>query len=154
MPFKKFFVYDATWDWTQVSRTIGKHSRTIGKHSTHYSSDSQLKKKICRIVNFVVQADHSVKINESEKKTFKKYMKVTVIPIVIGALGTIPKGLVKGLEDIEIKEQVEPIQTTAFLRSAKILLKSLGDLKRLTVTQISLWNYQLTVVRKALKRVK
>ena len=28
-------------------------------------------------------------------------MKVTVMPIVIGALGTIPKGLAKGLEDLE-----------------------------------------------------
>ena len=29
-------------------------------------------------------------------------MKVAVIPIVIGALGTISKGLVKSLEDLEI----------------------------------------------------
>ena len=29
-------------------------------------------------------------------------MKVTVIPIVISALGTIPKGMIKGLEDLEI----------------------------------------------------
>ena len=36
-------------------------------------------------------------------------MKVTVIPIVIGALGTIYKALVKKLEDMEIKVQVEPI---------------------------------------------
>ena len=36
-------------------------------------------------------------------------MKVTVIPVVIGALGTIPKGLVKGLKDLEIRGQVETI---------------------------------------------
>ena len=30
-------------------------------------------------------------------------MKVTVIQIVIGAFGTVSKGLVKGLEDLEIK---------------------------------------------------
>ena len=29
-------------------------------------------------------------------------MKVTIIPIGIGALGTITKGLLKGLEDLEI----------------------------------------------------
>ena len=40
-------------------------------------------------------------------------MKVTVIPILIGTLGIIPKGLVKGLEDLEIGGQVETIQTTA-----------------------------------------
>ena len=48
-------------------------------------------------------------------------MKLTVIPIVIGALGTIPKGLVKELEDFEIRGQVETIQATILLRSAKIL---------------------------------
>ena len=42
-------------------------------------------------------------------------MKVTVIPIITGALGT-----VKGLEDLEIRGQVETIQTTALLRSARI----------------------------------
>ena len=45
-------------------------------------------------------------------------MKVTVIPIVIGALITITKGLIKGLEDLEIRRRVETIQT---LRSARIL---------------------------------
>ena len=39
-------------------------------------------------------------------------MKVTVIPVVIGAPGIIPKGLVRGLKDWEIRE-VETIQTTA-----------------------------------------
>ncbi len=29
-------------------------------------------------------------------------MKVTIIPIVVGALGTVTKGLIKGLEDWEI----------------------------------------------------
>ena len=33
-------------------------------------------------------------------------MKVTVILIVIGVLGIIPKRLVKGLEDSEIRRQV------------------------------------------------
>ena len=36
-------------------------------------------------------------------------MKVTLIPIVVDTLGTIPKGLVKGLEDLEIRGQVETI---------------------------------------------
>ena len=37
-------------------------------------------------------------------------MKVTVIPIVVGALGTIPKRLVKGLEDLEIRGRVKPFK--------------------------------------------
>ena len=62
------------------------------------------KKRTCRIVNFAVPADHRVKLEESEKR--KKYvdlarelndlwrMKVSVIPVVIGALGTVTKRLV------------------------------------------------------------
>ena len=52
-------------------------------------------------------------------------MKVTVIPIVIDALSTVTKGLVKGLEVLEIIAQVETIQTTTLLRSARILRRVL-----------------------------
>ena len=57
-------------------------------------------------------ADHRVKLKESEKKY--KYqdpvrelsklcnMKVTVVPTVIGALGTVTKRLEQGLEELEI----------------------------------------------------
>ena len=38
-------------------------------------------------------------------------MKVMVIPIVIVALGTVTKGLVQGLEDLEIGRRMETIQT-------------------------------------------
>ena len=54
---------------------------------------------------------------------FKKLwnMKVTIIPIVIGAFGTVTKGLLKGLEHLEVGGQVETIQTTALLRTVRIL---------------------------------
>ena len=45
-------------------------------------------------------------------------MKVTVTPIVIGALGTITKGLEKELENLENRRREETIQTTALLGSA------------------------------------
>ena len=57
-------------------------------------------------------------------------MKVTLITIVIGVLETFPEGLIKGLVDLEIRGQVETTQTTALLRSARILgrvLVILGD---------------------------
>ena len=60
-----------------------------------------------------------MKIKESENRDkyldlareLKKLrnMKVMVIQIVVGALGTMPKGLVKGLEDLEIRGQVMTI---------------------------------------------
>ena len=98
------------------------------------------KNKICKIVDFAVTADHKIILKESEKKDkyldlareLKKLwnMKVTSVTIVIGALGTMTKGLLKGLEDVEIGGRVETIQTAALLRTAKILrrvLESRGD---------------------------
>ena len=41
-------------------------------------------------------------------------MKVIVIPVVIDALGTVTKGLVQRLEDLEIRGRMETIQTTAY----------------------------------------
>ena len=48
-----------------------------------------------------------------------------IVPIVIGALGTITKGLLKSLEDLEVGGRVETIQTTALLRKARILRRIL-----------------------------
>ena len=53
-------------------------------------------------------------------------MKETVIPIVIGALGTILKGLLKEIKDLKIKGQFETIQTTTLLRSMRKLVKKLS----------------------------
>ena len=52
-------------------------------------------------------------------------MKVTVIPIVIVALGTVTEGLLKELGDFEKRKRVETIQTTTLLRSARILRRVL-----------------------------
>ena len=52
-------------------------------------------------------------------------MKVTIVPIVISALGTVIKELLKGLEDLEVGGRVETIQTTALLRTSKILIRVL-----------------------------
>ena len=52
-------------------------------------------------------------------------MKVTIIPIVIGAFGTVTKGLLKGLENLEVGGRAETIQTTALLRMTRILIRVL-----------------------------
>ena len=52
-------------------------------------------------------------------------MKVTVLPIVISALGTVTNGFIKRLEDLEKRRRVETIQTTALLRSARTLRRVL-----------------------------
>ena len=72
-------------------------------------------------------------------------MKMTVISIVISALGIIPKELVKGLEDLEIIGQEETIQTVSIMKISQNTEKSLGDLKIFAVTQTSVENHQLTL---------
>ena len=86
-------------------------------------------------MDFAIQTNLRVKLKEREKwdkdqhlaKELKKLwnIKVTVIPIVIGGLGTVTKGLVTGLEDLEIRGQEETIQSTALLRSSRILRRVL-----------------------------
>ena len=101
------------WD-TNGSPNLGQITRPRYNHK---------KKRTRKIVNFAVPVDKRVKLKESEKKDkyqdlgreLKKLwnMKVTVIPFVIGALGKITKGLIKGLEDLEIRKQMKTIQITA-----------------------------------------
>ena len=91
--------------------------------------------RIRKIVDFTVPADHRINRKESEKKDkyldvvreIKKLwnMKVKIVPIVIGALGTLTKRLLKGLEDLEVGGRVETIQKTASLRTARILRRVL-----------------------------
>ena len=52
-------------------------------------------------------------------------MRLTVIPVVIGVLGTVSKGFAKGLEELEIVI----IQTIALFRSARILRRVLETWK-------------------------
>ena len=48
-------------------------------------------------------------------------MNVRIIPIVIGAFSTVTKGLLKGLKNLEGGGRLETIQTTALLKTARIL---------------------------------
>ena len=93
------------------------------------------KKRTCKIVDFAVPADHRIKLKKCEKKDkyldlareLKKLwnMQVTIIPIVFGAFGTLTKGLLKELEDLEVGGRVETIQTTTLLRTTRILRRVL-----------------------------
>ena len=93
------------------------------------------KKRTCQSVDFADPADHRVKMKENEKidkyldfarELKKKWnMRAKVIPIAVGALGTVPKGLERGLENIEIRGRIATIQNTALLQSARILRRVL-----------------------------
>ena len=93
------------------------------------------KRKACQIVDVAVPADHRVKKKEGEKR--EKYqdlarelkkmwnMKTRVVPVIVGALGTVPKTLRERLEEIGIRGRIETVQTTALLGTARILRKVL-----------------------------
>ena len=76
-------------------------------------------------------------------------MKVTIIPIVVGAFGTVAKGLLKGLEDLEVGDH----PNYSIIENGQNTEKSPGDLRRLTVTQTPVKNTQLTLMQKTQMRL-
>ena len=78
-------------------------------------------------------------------------MQVTIIPIVICAFGTLTKGLLKELEDLEIGGQVETIPNYYILEDGQNTEKSPGYLRRFAVTQTPVKNHQLTLMWKNLR---
>ena len=56
-------------------------------------------------------------------------IKITVIPIIVGALGIVPKDLEKRLEELKIRGRIDTIQTAILF----IENESLGYLRRLVV---------------------
>ena len=118
--------------------------------------NNQQKKKISKIVDFEVPADHRIKLKECEKRDkylnlareLKKLwnMTVTIIPIVIGAFGTVTKGLLKGLEDLEVGDH----PNSSIIENSQNTEKIPRDLRRLAVTQSPVKDHQLTHMWKTL----
>ena len=52
-------------------------------------------------------------------------MKTEVIPVVVGALGTIKKGMVENIKRVSERANVTETQKISMLRSARILRKAL-----------------------------
>ena len=71
---------------------------------------------------------------------------MTIVPIVIGAFGTITKGLLKSLDDLEVGGRIETIQMKAIAENGQNPETSPGDLRRLAVCQIPVKNHQLTLM--------
>ena len=92
-------------------------------------------KKMCHLIDIAVPGDIRVASKEMEK--IEKYqdlarelrkiwqVKVKVVPVVVGALGTIPKALGKHLDEIGTNVRVDLLQKAALLGTARILRKTL-----------------------------
>ena len=91
---------------------------------------------ICKIIDMTVPSDRNIAIKELEKKSKYKdleieiermwNMKSEVIPVVIGALGTIKKGMNDNIRKISERNNTQQIQKIFFLGSARIIRKVLS----------------------------
>ena len=135
------------------------NNNNLGQKTRPYYNQEK-KKRICKIIDFAVPADHRIKPKECKKKDkyldlareLKKLwnLKVTIIPIVIGAFSTVNKGLLKGLDDLDVGGRVETIPMTALLKTLRILrrvLRTWGDLLSL---KLQGKKHQLMLMWKAL----
>ena len=96
--------------------------------------------------------------NECEKKhkyldlarELKKQwnMKVTIMPIEIDAFGTVTKGLLKGLEELEVDWMSADHQNNNIIENGQNTEKSPGDLRRLDVTQTPAKDHQMSLMWK------
>ena len=95
-------------------------------------------KKICYIVDVACPFDSRICSKEKEKEEkynklkyeiikIGKMKKVVIIPIVIGALGTVTKNIKENLEKMEIKCEVNLLQKATLLGTARIIRKVLDQ---------------------------
>ena len=116
------------WDFNIQTDHVIEHRRpdvvVLDKHE-----------KMCHLIDIAVPGDSRVASKENEK--VQKYqdlarelrklwqVKVKVVPVVVGALGTIAKALEKHLKEIGTSVRVELLQKAALLGTARILRKTL-----------------------------
>ena len=111
----------------------------LDRRIDHYRPDIVVFEKlgrICTIIDVAIPGDH--RINEKEIEKILKYAdlklelsrmwdcKTTVVPIIIGALGSIPKNLQNHLKSLNIDCKISTFQKSALLGTAGILRKVLS----------------------------
>ena len=89
----------------------------------------------CKLIDMTVPSDRSIALKEIEKKSKYKdleleiqrmwHMKI-VIPVVVGALRTVKKGMIENMEKVSKSANVTEIQKICMLGSARILRKVLS----------------------------
>ena len=110
-------------------------SPNLGQKTRHNNNQQKKKREIAKLSTLLSRLITELNWKKVKRRistsnllgNWKKLwnMQVTIITIVIGAFGTVTKGLLKGLEDLEVGGRVETIQTKALLRTARILRRVL-----------------------------
>ena len=106
LPELKFFVYNNDNDHN--------HNRNHNHNNNNNNSNNDKEKE---------KIDKYRDLARELRKLWK--VKTRVVPTVIGALGTIPKGLVGHLESIGMNLDLAKIQKTTLLGTARILRRVL-----------------------------
>ena len=99
----------------------------------------------CLIIDVACSFDTRVKDKMKEKienyqdlkrelKRIWKLRRVTVVPVIIGALGTVSKDIEKWLAEIGVTYRLESLQRACLLRTARILRIVLDTYKATGVT--------------------
>ena len=78
-------------------------------------------------------------------------MKVTIVPIAIGALGTVTKGIIKGSGGLGSWRTGRDYPNDSIAEDGQNTETSPGDLRRLAVTQTPVKNHQLILMWKTLE---
>ena len=114
------------------------------------------KRRISKIVDFAVPADHRIKLKKCEKKDkylglsieLKKLwnMKVIIIPILTGAFGTVTKGLLKGIGRFGSWWVSGNYPNYSIIENGQNTEKSTGNLRKLAVAQTPVKDHQLTLI--------
>ena len=126
--YRKWVNEKILWDFTIQKDNTTEHRRPdmiiINKTS-----------KKAHIVGFTVPADHRIQISQQRK--IENYqdpkhelqklgnLETSIVPTVIGTLGTIPKSLEKHLNELNVEVNISHMQTTVLLNSARIISKVL-----------------------------
>jgi hypothetical protein len=117
---------------------LWNHAVHTDREVTTNRPDITLKNKIektCTPIHVAKPADRNVVQKEAEKKL--KYrssgieiqrmwnLKCTIIPVIIGATGTVTKSLRKNLEAIPGNHSIDSLQKTAVIRTSHTIRKVL-----------------------------
>ena len=73
-------------------------------------------------------------------------MKVTIVPIVIGTLGTVTKRIIKGPGGLGSQRTGRDYRNDSIAENGQNTETSPGDLRRLAVTQTRVKNHQLILM--------
>ena len=90
----------------------------------------------CKLIDMIIPSDRNIALKETEKKSKYKdleleiqrmwHMKTEVVPVVVGALGTVKKGMIENIKKVSERATVTETQKICMLKSAQILRKVLS----------------------------